>query len=93
MPTVHRVQAGTLACSVLTVRVQPCALDAAAVQRANIPQSPILPGYTGRRAGVTTKTQAIYAAARTSGFRYPNQFKTPGPGGFWSAKNARNTSR
>ena len=71
MPTVHRVQAGTLACSVLTVRVQPCALDVDAVQRANIPQSPFMPGYTGRRAGVTTKTPAIYAAARTWGFRYP----------------------
>lgn len=71
MPVVHRVQAGTLSASVLAARTYPVATDAAAVQRACIPQSPILPGYTGRRAGVTTKTPAIYAAARTWGFRYP----------------------
>lgn len=93
MPTIHRVPAGTLPASVLAVRTPPRALDFDAVQRAAIPQSALMPGYTGRRAGCTTKTPAIYAAARASGFRYPNQFKAPGPGGFWSAKNAKNTSR
>lgn len=68
---------------------RPSPLDAEAVQRAAIPQSQHRPGYTGARAGSTLKTPAIYTAARCQGFRYPNQFKAPGPGGFWVAKNAK----
>jgi len=78
MPRVYRVDAGTLPASVLTLPPRrPSALDIDAVQRANIPQSPILPGYTGRRAGATTKTPAIYAAARIWGFRYPGTRRVP----------------
>lgn len=77
MPTIHRVQAGTLSGSVSTVRVPPRALDFDAVQRACIQQSTFMPGYTGRRAGVTTKTPAIYAAAKTFGFRYPGARRAP----------------
>ena len=78
MPIVYRVPKGTLAASVaLAASVLPAALDAAAVQAAQIPQSRFLPGYTGRRAGVTTRTPAIYAAAKTWGFRYPGARRMP----------------
>lgn len=77
MPTIHRVQPGTLPASVFGPPSIPNALDFVAVQRARIPQSPIRPGYTGRRAGVTTKTPAIYAAAKTWGFRYPGTRRAP----------------
>lgn len=77
MPTIHRVQAGTLSASVLTLLTPPSALDFDAVQRARIPQSTFMPGYTGRRAGVTTKTPAIYASAKTWGFRYPGTRRAP----------------
>lgn len=93
MPTIYRVQAGTLADSVSRPRSLPSALDFDAVQRARIPQIPSRPGYTGTRPGSRIKTPAIYAAACVGGFRYPNKFKEPGPGRFWSAKNDRNTSR
>jgi len=93
MPTVHRVAAGTLSASVSPPIVRPSALDFEAVQRARIPQTPTRPGYTGIRAGATLKTPAIYAAAKSGGFRYPNKFKEPGPGGFWRAKSSRDTSR
>lgn len=77
MPKVYRVQAGTLSGSVSTPIRPPRALDFDAVQRARIPQSTFKPGYTGRRAGVTTKTSATFAAARTWGFRYPGTRRAP----------------
>lgn len=77
MPTIHRVQAGTLPASVFGRPSIPLALDFVAVQRARIPQSSSLPGYTGRRSGVTTRTPAIYAAAETWGFRYPGVRRAP----------------
>ncbi|MFM1990246.1 MAG: hypothetical protein RJA99_3203 [Pseudomonadota bacterium] len=91
MPTVYRVTAGTMPAS--GRRTQPDALDFDAVIRARIPQTATRPGYTGVRAGATLKTPAIYAAARSGGFRYPNQFKEPGPGRFWVAKHAKDTTR
>lgn len=87
MTTTHRLPAGTLAGSVYQFITRPNAMDFEAVRRANIPQTKARPGYTGARAGSKVKTPAIYAAARSGGFRYPNQFKAPGPGQFWKAKN------
>lgn len=71
MPTIHRVQAGTLAASVCGPYRPPNATDFAAVQRAAIPQSTLRPGYTGIGPGSKVKTPGVYAAAKTWGFHYP----------------------
>ena len=92
MPTIHRVPAGTLSASVRGPRL-PAALDFNAVQAARIPQTSGCPGYSGTRRGSKIKSPGIYQAACANGFRYPNQFREPGPGKFWNAKNDRNTSR
>lgn len=69
---------------------RPNACDGAAVQAAHIPATaPMRFNGGARRARSTGGNAFIYAAAVVQGFRYPNQFREPGPGTMWASKHAQ----
>ncbi len=85
---VHRVPCGTMPPLRSVHRPNPCNPDEVQAARIALVSDP-----RSRRGPPSARSHGgnafVYTAAQVGGFRYPNQFREPGPGNFWLAKHAK----